>query len=342
DYDARMACTSRVHGCRSAEIVVEPLKPLAGLGKRPVKNPVLLHLRKYAVPYLLVPSVVMLILAVAMVTANGGLSAPSLVSLQVAIASALAALYASGFSVAALLARLALPARFIHKPQLVSALVAAKAKEPVTASARMAARLKCVSTVSLGVPTIMTTMTAQPVPVRADQWVFPDHLMPQRRAASTCSVARIAASQENASPSVVNGGTTVLPKVTPNEQLKQLVLIADDDAAIRHVMRIHMEMNGFRVIEAASGSQVLTELDNKPDLILLDLMMPGGLNGEECLREIQKRSPGVRVIVVSGRIDVEESKSEINAFEFIAKPVDFSTLITAVNRAFHRPTAATV
>ncbi|PTY01539.1 hypothetical protein DB346_12365 [Verrucomicrobia bacterium LW23] len=120
-----------------------------------------------------------------------------------------------------------------------------------------------------------------------------------------------------------------------NGRPKPLVLIADDDAAIRDILRIHMEMHGFRVEEVGRGMQVLANLHHNPDLVLLDLMMPG-LKGEETLREIQRRRPNMKVIVISGRIDVEESKSGLDAFEFVAKPVDFCTLRSVVSRAMEK------
>ncbi|HSI85409.1 MAG: response regulator [Candidatus Methylacidiphilales bacterium] len=120
--------------------------------------------------------------------------------------------------------------------------------------------------------------------------------------------------------------------VHPNDSVKPLVLIADDDAAVRQILRIHMEMNGFAVKEAGRGMQVLAGLHHNPDLVLLDISMPG-LGGEDCLREIRRRRPGLKVIIVSGLIDIEDRKDSMNAFDVLAKPVDCRRLISSVNRA---------
>ena len=80
----------------------------------------------------------------------------------------------------------------------------------------------------------------------------------------------------------------------------QTILIIDDDAAIGDLEQEILERAGYAVQRAYSGTEALLLLKNsRPDLILLDLMLPG-LSGEEVLPQLQ----GIPVIVVSARAAV--------------------------------------
>jgi CheY-like chemotaxis protein len=72
--------------------------------------------------------------------------------------------------------------------------------------------------------------------------------------------------------------------------MKVKVLVVDDDQDIRSLVRMILESKGMEVDEAATGEEALHKLrggDDKPDLILLDVMMPG-MNGWEVLRELKR------------------------------------------------------
>ena len=79
------------------------------------------------------------------------------------------------------------------------------------------------------------------------------------------------------------------------------ILIIDDDIDIGNVLEEILTKEGYHVMRAYSGTEALLLLaQQKPDLILLDLMLPG-LNGEEILPQIK----GIPVIVVSAKADVD-------------------------------------
>ena len=81
----------------------------------------------------------------------------------------------------------------------------------------------------------------------------------------------------------------------------ETILIIDDDEAIGNLEQEVLEGAGYRVLRAYSGTEALLVLQNtRPDLALLDLMLPG-LSGEELLPRLQ----GVSVIVVSAKAGVE-------------------------------------
>ena len=81
----------------------------------------------------------------------------------------------------------------------------------------------------------------------------------------------------------------------------QTILIIDDDAAIGSLEQEVLERAGYAVLRAYSGTEALLLLkDSRPDLVLLDLMLPG-LSGEEVLPQLQ----GISVIVVSAKTAVQ-------------------------------------
>lgn len=82
----------------------------------------------------------------------------------------------------------------------------------------------------------------------------------------------------------------------------QTILIIDDDAAIGNLEQEILERAGYAVLRAYSGTEALLLLkDSRPDLVLLDLMLPG-LSGEEVLPQLQ----GISVIVVSAKTAVQD------------------------------------
>lgn len=82
----------------------------------------------------------------------------------------------------------------------------------------------------------------------------------------------------------------------------QTILIIDDDAAIGNLEQEVLERAGYAVLRTYSGTEALLLLkDSRPDLVLLDLMLPG-LSGEEILPQLQ----GISVIVVSAKTAVQD------------------------------------
>ena len=71
---------------------------------------------------------------------------------------------------------------------------------------------------------------------------------------------------------------------------QQTVLIADDEPQIREILSIYFKKEGFKVIEAADGAEALVQVQaGKPDIILLDIMMPV-LDGLEVCKQVRKIS----------------------------------------------------
>ncbi len=106
------------------------------------------------------------------------------------------------------------------------------------------------------------------------------------------------------------------------------ILIIDDDLHIGNLLEETLTAEGYSVSRAYSGTEAMLMLsNNKPDLILLDLMLPG-LSGEELLPQIKD----IPVIVVSAKID-PSNKVELllgGAADYVTKPFDMQELLARI------------
>lgn len=106
------------------------------------------------------------------------------------------------------------------------------------------------------------------------------------------------------------------------------ILVIDDDGAIGDLEQEVLERSGYNVLRAYSGTEALLVLkDSRPDLILLDLMLPG-LSGEEIL----PRFTGIPVIVVSAKAAPEDKVGLLlgGAADYLTKPFDTDELLARV------------
>lgn len=106
------------------------------------------------------------------------------------------------------------------------------------------------------------------------------------------------------------------------------ILIIDDDIHIGNVLEEALTKAGYRVSRAYSGTEALLVLYGvKPDLVLLDLMLPG-LNGEDVLPQIK----GIPVIVISAKVDID-SKVDLllgGAVDYVTKPFNTKELLARI------------
>lgn len=123
-----------------------------------------------------------------------------------------------------------------------------------------------------------------------------------------------------------------------------LVLVVDDSGSARSAHRRLLEASGCRVIEAENGEQALPlVVSARPDLVLLDLLMPLGMDGFATLAALRAAVPEVRVVVVS--VDVQPSSKEMaragGAITFLEKPLSASDVGLVLTQIFgRRPSAA--
>jgi len=120
-----------------------------------------------------------------------------------------------------------------------------------------------------------------------------------------------------------------------------VILIADDDAAIRDIVRFALERAGFATVEAATGRATLARFaETKPDLIVLAILMPD-LDGFDVCREI-RRQDATPILFLSSR-DEEIDRVlglELGADDYLVKPFSPRELVARVKAVLRRGTAA--
>ncbi len=118
------------------------------------------------------------------------------------------------------------------------------------------------------------------------------------------------------------------------------VLIVNDDLDIIEIIKIILEMEGYSVITAYDGISALDiSYGEKPDLILLDIMMPG-MDGWDVLKRLKacRKTLHIPVAMVTARIDPEEKVKAFKegAEEFMTKPIQPDEFINRINKLFHK------
>lgn len=121
--------------------------------------------------------------------------------------------------------------------------------------------------------------------------------------------------------------------------MTQLILVVDDEPKIVRLARDYLEKNNFRVVTAGDGqSALITARKEKPDLIILDLMLPN-IDGREVCRILRKESdvPIIMLTALSEEID-QVTGLEIGADDYITKPFSPRALIARVRALLRRTT----
>ena len=116
---------------------------------------------------------------------------------------------------------------------------------------------------------------------------------------------------------------------------RPLVLVIDDDDALRQICLDMLQARGYRTLGAASvGDGLRVFGEKRPAAVLLDLKLPDG-TGLDVLRELQRRSPVTPVVVVSGFGSVTDAVEamRLGAAEYIEKPVARERLYDVLDRA---------
>ena len=112
------------------------------------------------------------------------------------------------------------------------------------------------------------------------------------------------------------------------------VLVIDDEAAIRKLLRMGLSSQGYEIVEAANGKEALRLLSENPALIILDLGLPD-IQGHELLRMIRGRNESVPIVVLSSRGD-EAGKVQaldLGADDYVTKPFGTDELLARIRAA---------
>ncbi len=118
---------------------------------------------------------------------------------------------------------------------------------------------------------------------------------------------------------------------------KRKMLIAEDDGNILELLRLYMTKEGFEVETASNGGEALVKFRIvKPDIVLLDIMMPG-LDGWEVCHSIRKES-NVPVIMLTARGETADKVTglELGADDYIVKPFEMPEVVARVNAVLRR------
>ena len=115
------------------------------------------------------------------------------------------------------------------------------------------------------------------------------------------------------------------------------VLIVDDEPNIRRMVGALLSAEGYDVRDAADGSTGLALAEaNEPDVALVDLMMPGDLDGLALLQKLRERRPDMPVVMMSGRAALTDAvrATKLGAFTFLEKPLTPEGVLLALASAF--------
>ncbi len=115
------------------------------------------------------------------------------------------------------------------------------------------------------------------------------------------------------------------------------ILIVDDEPSILQSLSGLLEDEGYEVITASNGYEALKLIESEmPDLVLLDIWMPG-IDGIETLKEIKKDSPSVQVVIITGHGTIETAvkATKLGAFDLIEKPLSIDKVIVTINNALN-------
>jgi CheY-like chemotaxis protein len=120
--------------------------------------------------------------------------------------------------------------------------------------------------------------------------------------------------------------------------VKATVLVVDDSPEIQRYLGTLLELASYRVETASSGYEALQRLRHgfAPDLLLLDLQMPG-IDGLETLRRLREFQPKLKVIMCSGLDDPDKIRQAValGAHAYLLKPVQHLYLSAAIDRCLH-------
>lgn len=115
------------------------------------------------------------------------------------------------------------------------------------------------------------------------------------------------------------------------------IMVADDDSNICELLRLYLEKEGFEVVIAENGAKAVASFDTeKPDLILLDVMMPK-LDGWQVCREIRKKSQcPIIMLTAKGEVFDKVLGLELGADDYVVKPFEAKEVIARIKAVLRR------
>ncbi len=119
--------------------------------------------------------------------------------------------------------------------------------------------------------------------------------------------------------------------------LNHQVLVVEDEEGLRNTLTQSLSQHGFEVRHASNGIAALSSIQEaRPDLVLLDVNMPG-MNGLECLKKIKDLDPSIVVIIMTAYTTIEDAVQAVKdgAYNYLAKPIKQGLIIEMVTKALN-------
>ncbi len=122
--------------------------------------------------------------------------------------------------------------------------------------------------------------------------------------------------------------------------MAQSIMVVDDESMARALLRLMLVRAGFDVVEAENGADALAKVaKKKPDLVLLDVMMPGMDGFEVCINlRQQDKTAEMPIIMLSARADLDSVNHglKVGATKYLTKPISREILTRHVNEVLNR------
>jgi DNA-binding response OmpR family regulator len=122
------------------------------------------------------------------------------------------------------------------------------------------------------------------------------------------------------------------------EQRDATILVVEDDKSLREGLAMNFQLQGYRVVTAANGDDGMRmAFDERPDLIVLDVMLPGW-SGLEILSEIRAKAQDVPVLILSARSKTEHKLEgfDVGADDYVTKPFELPELLARAEALLRR------
>lgn len=117
------------------------------------------------------------------------------------------------------------------------------------------------------------------------------------------------------------------------------ILVVDDEVDFLETLVKRLQKRNIATVGVTSGEEALKVLGKKRfDVVILDVKMPGGIDGIETLREIKRHQPLTEVILLTGHGSVETSIEgmKMGAFDYLLKPIKLEELMVKLGEAFEK------